>query len=375
MDLPTKNIIINTLLLISVIIVFLILTEGVLSLITFKSYHGNSVTYAEPLHRESSNKDIIYELIPNTKFLDNNNLWKVPIRINSYGFRGKEFEFQKKDEFRILILGDSVAFGGRVEESEIFTSLLEEKLEKEYSKKFEVINTAVVGYTTSQEIAFLKERGILFKPDLVILSFTLGNDFYMSRVYKETRTGSDGNPEVILSSAYAYPIPLILFPNSSNSKFLLKNSETYKFINLKLNGILSRFGITFQGLQYQEGIEKTKDAFGELGELSIKENIPVFVVSYPDRMRIIGNEVEWRNKMINMGRWNRMIAYRDILNDLTQKNKLGHLDLNGVFYVDSEPQDNLWINGLHFSEEGHKRVSKEMFDYLIKNEGTYLFRD
>ena len=54
----------------------------------------------------------------------------VPYTTNSYGHRGsRDYSVEKpKNTIRILVLGDSVAFGTKVLDSEAFPVLLEEKL-------------------------------------------------------------------------------------------------------------------------------------------------------------------------------------------------------------------------------------------------------
>ena len=105
----------------------------------------------------------------------------VPYTTNSYGHRGsRDYSVEKpKNTIRILVLGDSVAFGTKVLDSEAFPVLLEEKLSQYFTDQHtaisaEVINAAVPGNTPFQEYHDL-QRSLLFNPDLVILQFTLND--------------------------------------------------------------------------------------------------------------------------------------------------------------------------------------------------------
>ena len=69
-----------------------------------------------------------------------------PIKINSHGFRGKDFSISKPDDVvRVLTLGASSTFGFFNKDDETYPYLLEQRLNKlcHGSKRFEVINFAI----------------------------------------------------------------------------------------------------------------------------------------------------------------------------------------------------------------------------------------
>jgi lysophospholipase L1-like esterase len=100
-----------------------------------------------------------------------------PIIINSHGFRGGERALAKPSGvFRILVLGDSVAFGQGVAAEATFSDQLERLLNEASSDlEVEVLNSGVRGYNTYQELLLLKEVGFKFDPDLVLVSY-VSND-------------------------------------------------------------------------------------------------------------------------------------------------------------------------------------------------------
>lgn len=99
------------------------------------------------------------------------------VRINQLGLRGPEVAVRKPaGVVRILVLGDSFAFGMGVDEPHLFTTQLERSLEAETSSDFEVVNLGVLGYATDQELILFQELGVRLSPDLVIL-LMCDNDF------------------------------------------------------------------------------------------------------------------------------------------------------------------------------------------------------
>jgi len=95
----------------------------------------------------------------------------VAVSFNEFGFRDDPIQPRQPDEFRILLLGDSVAFGWGVEQDEIFATRLESILSEELGRPCVVINSGVGNYNTVQELAVLKRLGEVLAPDLLMLLY------------------------------------------------------------------------------------------------------------------------------------------------------------------------------------------------------------
>jgi len=93
------------------------------------------------------------------------------VEINSLGLRDREYSVVRNTKKRMLVLGDSYGWGFGVNNNEIFTELLEAR-----HPDWEIINASVSGYGTVQQYLYLAQRGILLKPDMVLLLFN-DNDF------------------------------------------------------------------------------------------------------------------------------------------------------------------------------------------------------
>lgn len=120
----------------------------------------------------SVHRDIIYELIPSSKYRFQN----VLVETNTAGFKDREYPSAKQPKtVRIIGLGDSVMFGWGVPESDCYLTKLEAALNQSGEIPFEVINTAVPGYNTVMEVATLEQKMDLGTVDMVIINF-VGND-------------------------------------------------------------------------------------------------------------------------------------------------------------------------------------------------------
>lgn len=95
---------------------------------------------------------------------------------NNLGFRDREHAVAKPaGVYRIAVLGDSIAAGLHVERNEdIFPPILERLLVQD-GLRAEVINLAVSGYNTQQEVEMLREKGLQYHPDLVVVAYTMSS--------------------------------------------------------------------------------------------------------------------------------------------------------------------------------------------------------
>jgi len=120
-----------------------------------------------PIFRPSRNPDTPYELQPGFRGF----AYGVPVRINALGFRGEDPDPIKNDRTsRIVILGDSTAFGFGVEEDDCLVNRLQVLLDAS-GTEVEVLNAGIPGYGLRGEIAVLEEKVRALQPDIVVVVF------------------------------------------------------------------------------------------------------------------------------------------------------------------------------------------------------------
>ncbi|MFH1801154.1 MAG: hypothetical protein ABH891_09985 [Candidatus Omnitrophota bacterium] len=127
--------------------------------------HQHGMPPAVPYDRYDPTKG--WELKPN---ISSRGTWgdNQVLHSNSRGIRGQaEHSYIKnKGRLRILCLGDSFTFGEGVSDSETYPHYLQQML-----PDAEVINMGVHGYGHDQMLIYLKEEGVKYQPDIVILGF------------------------------------------------------------------------------------------------------------------------------------------------------------------------------------------------------------
>jgi lysophospholipase L1-like esterase len=114
-----------------------------------------------------------YPSNPRGYFGKKNQLW---YRMNSEGFRDREFGPREPARLRIVTVGDSFVFGEGVKSGDCFQRVLERMLVKS-DHSAEVLNLGVNGYDTRDEIVALGSHLERFDPDIVIWGYVL-NDIH-----------------------------------------------------------------------------------------------------------------------------------------------------------------------------------------------------
>jgi len=121
--------------------------------------------------------------IPNIKgTIKNHYISKKDVQVstNSLGFRSKELPQKTQNDFRILVLGDSITAGDYLDEEKTYPALLEsflktEKPEDLKQKNIEVINAGIASTGAGSQIALLTEKGLTLKPDLILVGMYLND--------------------------------------------------------------------------------------------------------------------------------------------------------------------------------------------------------
>jgi hypothetical protein len=224
--------------------------------------------------RLSKNPRIIYELLPNLSviFVYDQLKKNVFVSTNSDGFRGKIIPINKTPQSkRIVGIGDSLMFGWGVRDEETYLSILSELLNSNYPEcSWEIINMAVPGYNTVMEVETLKEKGLQYKPDIVLIHY-FWNDLRLPNFTRKQENYFALNESFII-------------------KYFRGNLRTIKMVWAPRHSV----GINFEDdpeklpKQYKDmvGIKAYYRAMKELQSLSIKHKFDVVVLAYRPDERI-----------------------------------------------------------------------------------------
>jgi len=98
--------------------------------------------------------------------------WNKSVRHNRWGFRERDFDLKKPSgSYRIAVVGDSMAYGQGIREEERFSDLLEDRLQGRRGQTYQVLNFALPGAETTDELGFLTRAVLTSRPDFILLQW------------------------------------------------------------------------------------------------------------------------------------------------------------------------------------------------------------
>ncbi len=230
-----------------------------LPLVPPEPYIDNAVLY-----RPSSTR--LYELRPGVDAIVGRKA--IHIHINAAGQRDdRDLSPQKSaGVFRVVVLGDSFTFGGKVPLEQTFSPSLQRALGAgDRSRRYEVVNLAVPGYNTEQEMLAFKETGLAYQPDVVIVNYVLNDAGLMVQLVPRASRLPVGFRRVLKRS------DLVQFIYAS-----------VKYVKFRLHGGASREADKYTELSAgTPGWEASRNALAEIARLASSVRAASLVVVWP----------------------------------------------------------------------------------------------
>lgn len=280
--------------------------------------------------------------------------FRTAVRINEKGLRDRSHSYEREgDARRVLVLGDSFAWGYGVEESERFSQLLERDL------GVEVINAGVSGYSTDQELLWYQKEGIKYETDLVILVLT-GNDVgdnnrqLVNNIYYKPRfVFKDG--QLVPTG---YPVP----QTSSRGKFvysLSQRSALAYFLTLR-----------YFDLQALYGRMKTNSAQpGPVTPANKSETEPFkLTIALIEEMSKIAESKNAKFMVMSTARW------WNLSSEETYEDFVAAMESNGLLVLDIESrpgfdtEEMLIPDDGHWSRSGHNFAAQEIETFIEQHQ-------
>ncbi len=177
--------------------------------------------------------------------------YDVRVTTNSAGMRGpREYATEPAPGVRrVLLLGDSFTFGFGVEDGEVVSAVLEDRLNAvPEAPRSEVLNLGVSGFGQAEELVTFGARGRAYQPDVVVVLYfdnDIGNNA-VSQLYTAdpdgtvAPTGNSYLPGVKVQERL-YAIPPV--------RWLFEHSEAWNLVRNRLSILVQNALLERQGMQ------------------------------------------------------------------------------------------------------------------------------
>ena len=249
---------------------------------------------------------------------------EITVSHNNQGFRDAN---NHSNSPALMFLGDSFVWGYDVENEQIFTSVLQKKLQQQYA----VYNLGVSGYGTDQEFLLLQQFYDKIKPQKVFLIFC-ANDYY-------------NNSSNVVYGGYYKPY----FLQNNTSELLLQGvpvpiSGNYKMLNFSSNHHILAKSHVVQWL--------AKLFYRAKHNLAKKRSLPDPTWAI---LKNINQFLQAKNTQFIVG----IIDSDDDLEKFLKQQNITFINLKNDFRF---PQQ-----GNHWNRQGHEFVADKIFNWLNQN--------
>jgi lysophospholipase L1-like esterase len=375
----------NTLLVMISFLVALLFAEGIARIV----YKERFVVFElHGIHRASPNPEVVYELRPGAEltFFYKDQGEEITYDINSLGLRGSEVTNNKPPRtFRVVTLGDSVTFGVRVDQPDIYSARLQEMLngwseDINLNATFEVLNPSACGWNTFNEVSWLENRGIELNPDFVLVQFSM-NDvdnpiahmgttvlYHLKEIPEDffpIDPGDAGEESVFLKTADDISLKdVVQWYGPKFSKIFAFAQQVYIAQKMKAEAAKENkpppvWLSWCLDILVDEGTPQVNWLKGQLARLqsfSDEHNIPVVVVIFPLSYQLNSDNETWTRAI-------------DKVEEYIKGAGLESLNLTPAYEkVSKDDQFHLYLrsDASHLNPEGHSLTAETLKDFLVE---------
>jgi hypothetical protein len=313
---------------------------------------------------------------------------------NQFGFNDRDYPLQKAPgTFRILVVGDSFGWAGGLEGN--YTALLETMFERrDGSHQVDVISAGYPGTHTGEQLVMLKKYGLQYNPDLVILGFFAGNDFFDADPNRKRIVVND----CFVDIDKRYEHRFLGYPIITRSRSLLFLRQKYKLHNRSKKALeeareraaatgqpaplrnlpeetflnvqkakLEFFNTKISARRFGPNIDFIFQTISEMNELLKFRNIKFMVAIYPDDLQVSPNQFDTLVSKFGLNRedYNLHLA-QDVLRTFLETKQIPYLDLLDRFRAEEQKQNLYLFRNAHWNKAGNELAAEMLFQYLIK---------
>jgi hypothetical protein len=301
----------------------------------------------------------------------------------SRGYLTKEVFKKEKGVFRILSLGDSFAVYAPDNNKNLnYNALLQEKYAALSGQKVEIVNAGMPSVGPGYYWRVLENFGDRINPDLVLVGFFLGNDFYEFEF------------NIIIGELIYEPYNLKKklwgyqhFKSSRLFKLLRHNYFLYRERERKTQEISKTGGISEGTFSNESFLEIAKGrtwifrkdkqvdleskwrqgslVIAQMKQWSDKRRVPMVLVIFPDQLQVDKDLREEISQIYGINENSLNLDYPNrLLQTFCRKNNIHCLDLLGPFQNNPDSQHLYALRDTHWNEAGNRLAANLIFQYL-----------
>jgi len=298
------------------------------------------------------------------------------IRINKYGHHDNDFPLKKGDnEFRGLIIGDSITMGHGVTYEETFSNQLENILREKngYRRSYQIINAGVQGYSTFQEYNLLMES-LVFKPDFIAIGFCM-NDLTEPFVV-DKRFGGVGSDYHGITQVSSLFVSYIL--NETGYGRLIQKFQSLNK-SVEMEGRFEAYSIkkvaqsSVDDPKFSENWKSVLFYLDKIYDTARNQDTKIVLLIFPhtfqlmndglqEPQRILINHAKSKNiDVIDFTNVFEKLIFNEGIVKLPAENGFSSDEIHGLY---QERISTYFLDEDHYTVEGHRIVASQLYTYL-----------
>ena len=281
-------------------------------------------------------------------------------KLNSQGFKDTEFSGKKKGIFRIAAIGDSFAFG-IVPYRYNYLTLLESRLQDQ-GFDAEVCNMGIPSTGPGDYLSILGQEALQLQPDMVLLSFFIGNDM------TEGVRGKKWYEYSYVASLFRY---LVVIRNKYEGR-VVHNAATYcdscptfdEPAYLDVEKERSAVYLTEQ-VDVLPQIDQVLAPVEEMRNICKEQGIPFAVVIIPDEVQV-NKELQQKVRAalaVQDSGWNTTLPNEQLAAELQNKG-IAFLDLLPFFAEKAKTERLYRLRDSHWNIAGNQLAADIIQEYI-----------
>ena len=286
--------------------------------------------------------------------------------LNSLGLRNEEVLRNDHNHIRILFLGDSLVWSGETSSKQLYTEVMERNLNESLGgahSTIEVINAGIPGYTTYQELEFLKAYGVEMEPDVVLLGFVFNDVYYkyLHRPNAEKLLALDPSSRLHRFDTRRFPQSLLRSSYLAHEWFYSLDTVFDKATGSPYFPFEHRSDFYLAWKHY--GWDDTRELIKEMKDLLAQEGTELGVVIFPLLEQVT-------DKYLNLDR-DRVLYPQKRITTICNEYNIPYLDLTGAIH--QAGPDVFAQDGIHLRNKGNDLVASEVTSFLL-NKSRWRFK-
>ncbi len=277
----------------------------------------------------------------------------APVRVNAAGLRGDDVPATKAPgERRVLVLGDSYTAAVQLPEDEIYTTLLEQRLNAAATgARYRVANAGVNGAGTGHEVLYYEHEGAALAPDVVVLQYAW-NDVADTRAHDAFRLTDGGvelRPELQHPAFWRDPLLALrdAIGNRSLAAYLLYRA-------LARSGPRAAAAAQTTASGDDAGVTLVVRLVARLLHDANASRVPVIILTIPIPIGLAGGDAEYAQVVAAFARLvadgtNQLVVADGVLRDLAVRGEAPYLPYDG-----------------HLAAAGHRAVAAALAPAVLR---------